>query len=332
MIMNNKIKNGFLKKNNDGSALIVCIIVLLFVSILATVILYMSGINYRMKKNEYQTKVSFYSGEEYLERMQSNLVIPVSEAMGNAYRMTNSRYVFLPSTNTDPSLSDSDVRRIDFYNNFNDELKDILLNHYGVYGTTPAGAANAISNAGTAPSDSTFVKNIIHNLTSTGPDTGDGVDVTKIYVNDGSIVNYQNYADALSFVDAIAAYDAANGTDHFAPNASNPKDPEYYICVYGEINQGDPVDPDLRRDLNYDEFVKLDVVDPDTGALNGVDSCRVLIKNVCVVCVQNGYRSIISTDIAIQFPPLDWDDGSSVDSTVSWNVYQLIYYINWKKN
>ena len=305
MIMNNKIKMQSLKKNNKGSALIVCIIILLFVSILATVILYMSGINYRMKKNELNTKISFYSGEVYLERMQSNLVIPVSEAMGNAYRMTNSQYI---------SLGSADDRRKSFYDNFYSQFKDILLSNYGV--------SDSITNNGTAPDDSTFVKNIIHNLTSSGPNTGDGIPVSKIYVNDGTIVTYQTY-NALEFVNAIAAADSAK----FAGNA-DPSLPEYYICVYGELNQADPD----RQDKNFEQFVFEDVEGATPGTLAEADKCRVLMKNICVVCVQNGYRSIISTDLAIQYPPLDWENGSSTDPEVSWNVYQLLYYINWKNN
>lgn len=313
MIMNDKMKMKSLKKNNSGSALIVCIIILLFVSILATVILYMSGINYRMKKNEYNTKVSFYDGEIYLERIQGNLIIPVSEAMGNAYRMTNSHFI---------SLATEDARRQDFYDNFNNELKDILLNNYGV---SDAG----ITNNGPAPSDSAFVKNIIHNLTSSGPNTGDGIPVSQIYVNDGSIsgVPYATYSDPSVFVNLIAD----NHPDYFAGD-SDPDKAKYYICVYGDLNQGSggPIDEDTRRDLNYGQFVTQDVTNPATGALAEADKCRLLMKNVCVVCVRNGYRSIISTDIAIQYPPLDWDTGASTDPVVSWNVYQLIYYINWK--
>lgn len=305
MNMENKIRRS-LKQNNNGSALIVCIIILLFVSILATVILYMSGINYRMKRNEFNTKVSFYSGEIYLERMQSNLVIPVSEAMGNAYRMTNSHYV---------SLGTADDRRQDFYDNFNEELKTILLDHYGV--------SDSITNGGTA-TNTAFIKNIIHNLTSTGPDTGDGIDISHIYVNDGSTIPYNHYADALSFVEAIAAADPSK-----FEGVSTPNTPVYYICVYGDLNQTG-VDDAARLEANYPYFVAQDITNPATGALAEADKCRLLMKNVCVVCVENGYRSIISTDIAIQYPPLDWDNGGSTDEKMVWNVYQLIYYINWK--
>lgn len=310
MIMVNKIRKS-LKQNNNGSALIVCIIILLFVSILATVILYMSGINYRMKRNELNTKVSFYSGEVYLERMQSNLVIPVSEAMGNAYRQTNTHFI---------SLSNEEDRRADFYDNFNTELKNILINNYGT--------ADSITNNGPGPSDGTMIKYMIHNLTSSGPNANDGIDISQIYVNDGTLygVPYTNYPDALSFVNAVANSDPTK----FAGDA-DPRTPKYYICVYGELNQAG-ADADAKRDNNYAQFITQDITNPATGTLADADKCRLLIKNVCVVCVQNGYRSIISTDIAVQYPPLDWDNGGSTDPTVLYNAYQLIYYINWKNN
>ncbi len=306
MNMNMK-KMQSLKKNNKGSALIVCIIILLFVSILATVILYMSGINYRMKKNELNTKISFYSGEIYLERMQSNLVIPVSEAMGNAYMATNSNFLALDSV---------DNRRSHFYNGFEAKLKDILMNHYAV--------SDSITDSGTAPYDTAFIKNIIHNLTSTGPNSGDGIPVDQIYVNDGTMCGYATYATALDFVNAVvAAHPTAFEGD------ANPSTPKYYICVYGDLNQGGAT-PQEKQQLNYAQFI-VNEVDDGTN-LNDPDKCRLLMKKVCVVCVQNGYRSIISTDIAVQYPPLDWDAGLSGDPVTEWNVYQLIYYINWSNN
>ena len=311
------------KLNNQGSALIVSIIVLLFVSILATVILYIAGINYRMKKNELKTKVAFYSGEVYLERMQANLIIPVSESMDVGFRKTNSQYF---AVCTDAAVMDADERRADFYNNTYLELKDILLDHYGVYGTSPAGESNAISDAGPAPVDSTFVKNIIHNLTSTGPASGDGIDVSRIYVNDGTMATYQHYDSATQFIDKII-----QGHPNACEGDADPNTPVYYVVVYGQLNQGGATPEDKQKN-NFEEFVKLDVTNPATGNVAEADKCRILFKNVCVVCVQNGYRSIISTDLAVQFPPLDWDNGTSADPVTYWNAFQLFYYINWKNN
>ncbi len=307
-----KNKN-YRKLNNSGSALIVSIIVLLFVSILATVILYMAGVNYRMKKNELKTKVVFYSGEVYLERMQCNLIIPVSEAMDHAYRMTNSRYY---------SLANSDDRRQDFYDNFDLELKDLLVKCYGETDTITNGTG------GTIPSDSMLIKNIIHNLTSSGPDSTDGIPIDHIYCNDNTIsgVPYQHYDNATDFIDKILEFHP----DYFAGDA-DPEHAVYYVVVYGQLNQGG-ADADAKRDNNYKEFVTLDVTNPATGNLAEPEKCRLLFKNVCVVCVQNGFTSIISTDLAVQFPPIDWDNGTSSDTTTFWNMFQLFYYVNWKNN
>ena len=298
-----------LKDNNKGSALIVCIIILLFVSILATVILYMSGVNYRMKKNDYQTKKSFYYGEHILESMQGNLVIPVSEAMNNAFMTTNTNYA---------SLADYDARRTAFYNNTYDELKNILLVHYAKSDVIEDNITEVLPN----DADVTFVKNILHNLSGSNPTdaTATGVQVANIVLNNEEVVAYAptGYASASAFVDTILAADS----DYFV-SATNP---DYYILCYSPLKTG-------TLDDNYANFVELDIYEDDGVTLKPADKCRILIKNLCVVCVNDGYTSIISTDIAIQFPPFDWGDGARLaDPDFDWNVYQLIYYINWKNN
>ncbi len=318
------------KLNNQGSALIVSIIVLLFVSILATVILYIAGVNYRMKKNELKTKVAFYRGEIYLERMQANLIIPVSEAMNVAYRKTNSQYFSFyidpnldvyPSTDPEPALrgtSDSDKRREIFYRNTYYELRDILLSHYGV--------DDEITNDGPAPNDSAFVKNIIHNITSTGAASGDGIDISHIYCNDGSMATYQHYDSATQFIENILL-----GHPNAFEGDADPNTPVYYVVVYGQLNQGGAT-YEKKQLFNYSEFVDLDIINPATGGIAEADKCRIVFKNVCVVCVQNGFRSVISTDLAVQFPPLDWDNGTTSDPVTYWNAFQMFYYINWKNN
>ena len=328
MMMNKNRK----KLNNQGSALIVSIIVLLFVSILATVILYIAGVNYRMKKNELKTKVAFYSGEVYLERMQANLIIPVSEAMDTAYRNTNCQY-FSCITSHDSNLefpylqpdlpgwmatTDAENRREMFYRYSYQELKDILLDHYG--------ADDEITNDGPAPADSAFVKNIIHNITSAGPASGDGIDVSHVYVNDGTMATYQHYDSATQFIDKILL-----SNSHAFDGDADPNTPVYYVVVYGQLNQGGATADD-KQNNNFKEFVGLDIKNPATGNLADPDKCRIVFKNVCVVCVQNGYRSVISTDLAVQFPPLDWDNGTSTDPVTYWNAFQMFYYINWKNN
>ena len=305
-----RLKSKKLKKLNDkGSALIVCILVLLFVSILATMILYMSGINFRMKASEYRTRVSFYEAEKPLERMQGNLVVPVSEALDIAYRRTNNRYT---------DLADADSRRQYFYEQFEAEFKKLLKEQYG-------GATIGAAGGGAAITDSVLIKNIIHNLTFNDTDVvpDSGVPLNHIFCNDAITKNapygisYVDYsADPLVFIEALEEASLLPGSDVT----------EVYIVVPDMLDQG-------SADDNMNNFVVQSYKDDASGDLFEAKECRVLIKNVCVVVVhKNGYRSIVTTDIAIQMPPLEWSTpGSSVDYK-NWDVYQLIYYINWRKN
>lgn len=61
-------KKSYGKLNNDGAALVTVIVVITFISILATVILYSSGMNFAMKTTDIKTKVSFYDAETAMEQ------------------------------------------------------------------------------------------------------------------------------------------------------------------------------------------------------------------------------------------------------------------------
>ena len=343
--MRNKSKNNIIN-DNKGAALIVCIIILLFVSILATVILYISGINYRMKKADYNTKYSFYVAEEPLERIESNMIIPASEAMNNAFVLANSVY---SSNNT------FDEKRKEFYIQFAKSYKDILINQYG-------GAS--VGSSGASLTGPEVVKNIVYNLAacdntwgeyndtnyvtnSTGTLLSD-VTLDRIYVNCGNIPGsgsiggpaYTN--DPYGFVNWLCTHDD--------PMTSKP-----YIDVEGSeelkvyIVVSDFIPYTLNASEGYDKFIMLNVTDPEieSGAFDApvyptrtlkpvndparTDKPCLVMRNVAVVAVHNGYRSIVCTDISFQFPPFDWNGGASTNGYNQWNAYQLIYYTNWQR-
>ena len=56
--------------NNKGAALVTVIVVISFISILATMILYSSGINFTMKATDIRTKKGFYDGEQAVEEIK----------------------------------------------------------------------------------------------------------------------------------------------------------------------------------------------------------------------------------------------------------------------
>lgn len=83
-----KMKKRKFKINNSGAALVTAIVVIAFVSVLATVVMYVSGTNYYMKTTDLKIKASFYDAEEALEVVKAELMILADEAFQDAYEQT----------------------------------------------------------------------------------------------------------------------------------------------------------------------------------------------------------------------------------------------------
>ena len=309
MISKKSIKKS-IRYDNSGSALIVCIIVLLFVSILATIILYVSGVNYRMKETDYRTRLSFYDSEVILERMQSNLVIPVSESINNSMLITNSFCAF---------QSGVPAAREFYYKNFDYEFKRLLLEQYG--GAT-------IGNSGAAISGSTLIKNILHNLTLkditvNSTDGVAGIPLDHIICNDGSVLtNIADYStNPMSFINDISQVDDGTGHNYLSQDGT-------YIVVTSFVGYSAPASPDPVWD-NLNSFIELDVRDEFGSLKSDLDKCRVIFRNICVVTVKDGYKSVITTDLVVTIPPFDFTGGAEYGT---WTPYQLMYYRNWQKS
>ncbi|HKM35808.1 MAG TPA: hypothetical protein VJY54_13860 [Lachnospiraceae bacterium] len=81
----NQEKEKWKKLNNAGSTIVSVIVVIAFVSILATTLLYISGMNYYMKITDQKTKESFYEAETALEEIKAALNAEVADASEKAY-------------------------------------------------------------------------------------------------------------------------------------------------------------------------------------------------------------------------------------------------------
>ena len=106
------------KMNNKGSALLTVVLVVAFLTILATTLLYVSGMNFQTKQADYQNKKSFYSGEEALEEIRANLMEDASEAALLAYNDIMMNY---------DALRDGDYRTIEYYNAFVTRLQEVWV-------------------------------------------------------------------------------------------------------------------------------------------------------------------------------------------------------------
>lgn len=101
-------KNKRFKLNNEGSALVTVLIVALFISILATTILYLASRNYIMKQTDRKNKESFYENEAVVETIKAHLEVMASKAYEEAFGTTLSRYASV----------DTNARNVTFFDGF----------------------------------------------------------------------------------------------------------------------------------------------------------------------------------------------------------------------
>ena len=74
------------KRRNSGSSIVIVIIAMAMIGILATTLLWMSYINYKIKVNDIRNKNSFYSAETVMEQIVAGLQKETSDAVAVAYQ------------------------------------------------------------------------------------------------------------------------------------------------------------------------------------------------------------------------------------------------------
>lgn len=92
-----KKRNRRERLDDRGAALVTVIIVVGLLSILATTFLYLSGMNFFMKKTDQKTKESFYEAETALEEIRAELMELSADAAGKAYQRLIVQYASMDS-------------------------------------------------------------------------------------------------------------------------------------------------------------------------------------------------------------------------------------------
>lgn len=124
-----KRREGRYQLNNAGSAIVTVLVVVAFITILSTVMLYISGANYQMKVTDYRTKESFYQAETPVEELRAQLVKDVQTAFAKAYTQAMSEYA---------GMSEAGMREANYRQLFYKAFEDIWLG-----GSTPRCPINA---------------------------------------------------------------------------------------------------------------------------------------------------------------------------------------------
>lgn len=121
MLIDNNTKLNILKKKNSGSTLITVVIVVAFISILATILLYLVSENYKTKVYDMHAKESFYSAEEVVELMKATLTKDVAKASKPAFDRVIIDYA---------QSANQDVRSTTYFTEFKNKFDTIMSDHF----------------------------------------------------------------------------------------------------------------------------------------------------------------------------------------------------------
>lgn len=107
-------RNKKIKSDNRGAAIITVIIVCVFISVIATTLLYITSRNFMTKQVDYQNKTSFYEAEYSLDKLKACFVCDVNDAFEYAYADTLCNVdKHINSTNIDAYYAESFTKKLE---------------------------------------------------------------------------------------------------------------------------------------------------------------------------------------------------------------------------
>lgn len=119
--MGNRIK----RLDNRGSALLTVVLVVTFLTILATILMYISGLNFQIKEADYRNKKSFYEGEEGTEAIKVELMKDVSDAAFRANQDLSINFA---------NITSADTRKNEYNKYFVNRLQEVFDDRLASYG------------------------------------------------------------------------------------------------------------------------------------------------------------------------------------------------------
>ena len=121
--------------DNRGAALITVIVIVTFMSVLATIVLFASGKNFYMKTTDQANKESFYNGEKALEEIKASLMVESQKAFEAAYQKTMNSFV---------DTVDASTRQQNFNKEFVQQFKKNWDDYLATYHTNQAVLASRV--------------------------------------------------------------------------------------------------------------------------------------------------------------------------------------------
>ena len=193
------------KADNKGSAMVIVIIAMAFIGILASVLMYMSLLNYQMKANNLKAKDNFYSAETVLDEIRMHMGEQVSTSLGDAYRGILLNY-------DDTTAAEKETKlRYYFLNSMQKQYKSTdsaSLDYYSLITLYDYLSADVKENTVLETSDGI---NSYRISTVNGTVVMSGTDASGKSVSDLPKGQLKLYTDGLSFCDLKVTYIDSNG-------------------------------------------------------------------------------------------------------------------------
>ena len=185
--------------DNSGSTLVTVVVVVAFLSILATVMLYLSGQNYKTKLIDQKTKASFYEAEEVIELLKTRLVVDVAAASEPAFSRTSMDYI---------QSNDENIRADIYFENFKTELDHRWRRIWDSDGDGSIEAASGISHFFPGAYNIVVDGNTVSFKINISGETGDELDcVLRNFKFDGC---YESPAKIYGIADGVVSSDNAS--------------------------------------------------------------------------------------------------------------------------
>lgn len=124
-------KFNFFKLNDKGSSLVTLLITIAFISLLGTILLTSSGVNYQMKQMDKESKGNFYSAEQALDDVYNGLGTTITECVADAYSRSLAKMTTGDATGGQFNSAEA------AYDYFKQEFVNEILLAYGPGGGTP---------------------------------------------------------------------------------------------------------------------------------------------------------------------------------------------------
>ncbi len=146
-VMDNCRKKSQLQLNNEGSALITVLIVVIFLTLIVSTMLYSNSMNYEMKTTDYQNEKSFYKAEEAMDVLREAITDDLlSDAFFFAYQDVMQEYAWRDSGNRQERYRNAFLGRVEgIWNDKKgmggsnlDAIKSLIPAEYHAYFIAPA--------------------------------------------------------------------------------------------------------------------------------------------------------------------------------------------------